>query len=872
LIDEFLEQLTAAHDPQLRLLLPCGSPPLVRQHIAPIQPSMTLADWRRPTRLHPTIAFELLRDRAASVSSLDLQLAAFANGILPILAKKQPDLALTLVEMLRRSMSLSRMNLKALLLQRPIQLADLVLHDLDDLGELSFSTVAHKLDNERLLALYNAYPAQGESAPLEWGFQWISPARRAEIYTFLVPHWRNQGRYERISAATVALLPRPLREQEGRRFLALPSLAMHPEERLAYAACLPWGEARGVLDPFLHDPGEKVRTAALQALVQVARYERDHLPVVLEVIRAHLHEPDPVCCAMLNSLSELPRSIWRAEHLASMEEIIQGVVNTFDSSTSTIGALFLLITRLLAGVPEWSAARFARVAQARGITFQYGLIDNRLSDADVRQLGPALRPVLISWAEKGDEEKLQSLLSVFGQRVRVFEELLDALELVFNHKLSFDFGNQILLALIDYRPARAAQLIPELLKRDRDWITYPAVLTYLLHRRQDLLTPFLKRTKYSDLFNNLAAEIDFRFRRRGRLPLIRGYARWTARQQIHFARTLREVILDGTNDHGLIGRAIARLFSLPAIPDRHRLALTKNHRPVVRDLALVRLRLLDNATPVLPTLLEALRDERAVRAIYALHPWLLTLPSQQVLTILRTVPLTRVTIAKEVVRLLGDMSGEEAFQELLALDEQELHRDVRVALVRALGRYLERDEAWRILEREAGSTDKIIAVSTARLSLNPTPAKAYHAHKSFRRTEDWYSLYHFFWFSEWNTVTMTHLAGEHLSLKAQQRLMRLFALLLARPELDVRAAVLKGCTRLPAVDEEQVLLIRLLETMDANDEEICAAAASAVFGTSVASDAPVIEQGIRRLLPNRRALGEIIPVFLHTHTPSTGDN
>src|SRR5258707_5544620 len=304
------------------------------------------------------------------------------------------------------------------------------------------------------------------------------------------------------------------------------------------------------------------------------------------------------------------------------------MVNTFDSSSSTVGTLLFLITRLLTCAPEWSATQFALVAQARGITFQYGCIDDhRLSDADVRQLGPALRPVLISWAEKGDEKTFQDLLSVFGERVRVFEELLDALELILNRKLSFDFGNQILLTLINYRPARAAQLIPELIQKDRSWITYPAALIYLHARRQDLLTPFLKQQKYSDLFNTMSAE--HRRRWRGPQPLTRGFACWTSRQQASFARTLLKVIENATNDHPTITRAIIRLAALPAIPTHHLLALTRDQRPVVRDTALILLRQLDDATQVLPTLLKALHDERAVRAIYALRPFLLAAPPQQ---------------------------------------------------------------------------------------------------------------------------------------------------------------------------------------------------------------------------------------------------
>src|SRR5260221_7174136 len=84
---------------------------------------------------------------------------------------------------------------------------------------------------------------------------------------------------------------------------------------------------------------------------------------------------------------------------------------------------------------------------------------------------------------------------------------------------------------------------------------------------------------------------------------------------------------------------------------------------------------------------------------------------------LRSVPLTKVTVAKEVVRLLGELPGEESYQELMAVDGQQLHRDVRVALLRSLWNHLDREETWRILEREARSPDMTVAVSTAHMSI-----------------------------------------------------------------------------------------------------------------------------------------------------------
>ncbi|MEO6889237.1 MAG: hypothetical protein ABI456_08240, partial [Ktedonobacteraceae bacterium] len=459
------------------------------------------------------------------------------------------------------------------------------------------------------------------------------------------------------------------------------------------------------------------------------------------------------------------------------------------------------------------------------------------------------------------------VIALFGKRVRAFDALLDTLELALtqNRSLqhnSFQFGETALVTISKYRPARAAQLIPQLLESRSDWITYPTVVTYLHRYRQDLLTPFLARKKYSDLFSNIdIREERYRRRRRKSQPLTRGFARWTARQQVRFARTLLRVINDTSSNQQTIMRAITQLAALPAVPARHLIALANDQRPLVRDTSLMLLRRLDGGQGI-PVLQAALHDQRAVRAIYALRPILLAAPPHETLTLLRAIPFTKVTIAKEVVRLLGELPGEEAYQELLQLDRQDLHRDVRVALMHALWRHLERDEAWSILEREARSADKTIALSTARIGSGHTLAQAYHARKRFRGSQyHQQPIYSFFRFAEWNTITLTHIEGEHLSLKAQQRLMRLFALLLARPEVDMRAAVLKGCTRLPEADEGQALLSQLLSVMDTEHDDMCVAAASAIFGTCVASDAPMIGAASGHLAPNRCALLAIVPVL-----------
>ena len=60
-------------------------------------------------------------------------------------------------------------------------------------------------------------------------------------------------------------------------------------------------------------------------------------------------------------------------------------------------------------------------------------------------------------------------------------------------------------------------------------------------------------------------------------------------------------------------------------------------------------------------------------------------------------------------------------KELLVLWESELHRDVRVALLRALWPYAEREQTWEIFTRAAQAPEVVDeAIATALIKQRPT--------------------------------------------------------------------------------------------------------------------------------------------------------
>ena len=121
----------------------------------------------------------------------------------------------------------------------------------------------------------------------------------------------------------------------------------------------------------------------------------------------------------------------------------------------------------------------------------------------------------------------------------------------------------------------------------------------------------------------------------------------------------------------------------------------------------------------------------------------------------------------------------------VAWTESDVHRDVRVAVLRALWDMPEREAAWRVFEEAARSTDPAVAAGVIRI-----PA-------------------------------------DRLSSTAQRRLARLLSLLLRHGEAKIRLDTLKRCASLPVADTERALLQPVLNALRSMVPDEVKAAASA---------------------------------------------
>ncbi len=341
------------------------------------------------------------------------------------------------------------------------------------------------------------------------------------------------------------------------------------------------------------------------------------------------------------------------------------------------------------------------------------------------------------------------------------------------------------------------------------------VMDFLHARRQDLITPFLGQRSYSGRFSTGKV--------RNVLPLASGFFRWTDAQQEVFAGSLAELAKPPSRKKDAqvtwdVLFAVRRLPALPAVGPERLVRFAGDQRPAVQETAVRALGRLD-ARQGIPELLDALGDARARWAVYALRQALNDLPQPRVLEVMRGVPFAKVTVAKEAVRLAGELGGPEALGWFGELHRQDLHRDVRGALLRALWDYLDSPEAWAILDASVASPDPGVVIGLARIQ------------------------------------------ADRASDAARDRVAGLLRRLLDHPEPTVRFAVLGRLAVQPVQDPKRELLAAMLAKLTSAIPDEQAAGLSAALAGATDADAPAFAAAFTQLLPRRLELAASVIDF-----------
>jgi hypothetical protein len=300
--------------------------------------------------------------------------------------------------------------------------------------------------------------------------------------------------------------------------------------------------------------------------------------------------------------------------------------------------------------------------------------------------------------------------------------------------------------------------------------------------------------------------------------MVKGFERWTRAQQTIFEHTLSGIGSDQERDTPAIIHSIHQLDGLMYIPPPRLLAPIDDSRFPICDTALRALGRLDG-NEGLSALIQVIDDDRARIAIYALRHALLQMPPDQTLNLLSQISLEKVTVAKEVIRLIGELTTEPAFQNLLEIESSDLHRDACVALLRGLWLHLDREETWPILTAAEEDPDPALAIMAGR--------------------------------------TM----APNRSLEIELKLIQLLIRVMQYPNPLVRVDVLNRLGTQSVQDIDHALAEPLLERLSSSLEDEVRAASGA-FSAYARQDVDLAVEITRRLLPHRKSLQILLSAFV----------
>ncbi|MFP2934352.1 hypothetical protein ACLESO_56405, partial [Pyxidicoccus sp. 3LG] len=554
-----------------------------------------------------------------------------------------------------------------------------------------------------------------------------------------------------------------------------------------------------------------------------------------------------------------------------------------DLSHGTAQLAETLLLRTFARDPAWGATWLATLLKERGRLHNPRLGEN-LTDDEVRAAAPQLLDIARGWAQRERGEPLLQLVHSLGDRVNLvpglpdlivsmrdatpwawlalgmtqwlskhdrarfeatagatvrrfhdrgwFSEIISLassekdeqplhLELVSGlERVALRLSKEAHSALTVLRERAWTafdRLMPALLKADASVICFPVVHTYLHRRRQDLLTPYLGAPVITGRFATGKSG--------WLLAFGGGFFRWTAAQSATYSHAVGRMFEDRERDTPTLLWATAQLAALDWAPMDTLCSLAEDSRLAVQEKAIRVMARCDQGQGV-PTLLRCLEDARARIAIYGLRRAFNGMPPSRVLSLLAGVPLTKVTVAKEVVRLLGELRADAAYERLLELDGMNLHRDVRIAMLRALWDHLDREPTWAVFARAVEGSDWVMA----------------------SRVGD--------------------IPADRLTEGSDRKLSALLGRVLARPEPEARIDLLQRAAWLSVRDTERTFLTACGARLASPYDDEVGAAMQAILHRSDERDLERLEGMLEAVAPDRRALSVALGQLLGLNVKS----
>lgn len=801
-IDLFLKSLSNIPDSSqlFKRLLPLGTNKMVEAHLSSVIDRFSKFEWSCLARFHPQIALHKLRDWAEGLEEGDERIVGACGATLRQFLSRTSsvDMALELLRILSFSRAyVPSTYFEEVAAKRPDGVLDLMIATNAHITYYMYrNEILAKLSVPKLLLLAEHFPSHLSVND----FRDLTISQRTALYEVIRIGWRSMD--TSLAEEVVALLPEKSRILEARRIAYLPTFESSPSRKIPYVALLPWDEALILMKPFLESGDAAIRQQALYSQIRAAKYDDKCITDALQLVLKRKNEQDPVRIQMMKALSEIPASRLLEGERVNLAQIIRNALDATDISSSSLFSILGILSNSLSTNPRWGAQQMRLLFTHRSTFDSHSVI--RLSGVVpvtkvMAVVVEELTDVVNNASEGRNLAKLLMLTDIFRMYVSYWPQLLDALERILTVAEGFQ-DSTVLDVLKTHRPITWHELMAGL---NGSYVTWAEMkLQYINAYRQDMLSYYFEGMLFPE------------FEKPAFKTIVDGFGRWTQSQQESLAQIINDGLNNPEEDDWEKTNYIQQLSKLTFVGEKHLLTLARTSAPLVRDLALRSLGRLDGVESR-AELIKALSDDRARISIYALRSLLHHILKAEALSILQEAPTKKITVAKEVTRMIGDLGTNAAFQHLTHLDKKDLHIDVRVSLFRALWNFLDLPQTWEIFTRAAQHA-------------NPVTAKA-----------------------------LCIIPEDGMSPASRTRFYQLMIQLFYHPVAEVRIAALERCQKVPLKDPEGSLAPRILESVLSPLKEEVEVASRAMFRTYGKLQPAQIATLYRSLLSDRPRLQQV---------------
>ncbi|KAB8292916.1 hypothetical protein EYC80_007281 [Monilinia laxa] len=734
-IDKYLEGIAGKEESSLfRRIFPLSSSKYVSENLPRLVAKLSELDWLRLATNHSSIVQTQLEDWINGPEPVNPVLLSIINSIVSKWTSQRPDASLKLFTSMVEKIPISHLPLQDLLSTNPDACIQLVLEQDDvSLDKLSFDNdILRRLSLEHTLTVFE------HNKISTWDFQALTHEQRSALYPVIRHIWRSKEGV--LNSSIVSHLPNPYRLEEARRHITLSAFEAKPSDRISYIGLTPWAEGIELQKPFLHSKDAEIRSSALKCQIKSALFDETYVSNALNLVIQYRNDQDPVRFAMLRALSKIPGGRWNEEHLPNLEKIIRQALEARDLSQSSINSILEILSRLLTYFPEWTVTQIVPFVKGGILTYinMFSHASGRFATSMIMDIVQrTLSPTLHDLFKKKDLTALLNLADLFSDHLKFWTEILDIFEraVVMEEFKDYSDSRRMLEYIKKYRSKSFFRIVPQLLQPEiiRS-IVSELILSHIFLHRQDLVHKLLEYHG-PESERRLLPSLDHEHR-----PWV--YRKWTQKQQEKFASILETRVGEDKDMIYQESSYIRTLGLLNFIDPKILSNLSTSSVTTVYESAIKALAKFDTdsgSKAILSLLPSSANDEisaqndtnddetekesqRAKTATYSLKHIIQSMSVTQAFKLLTDIPRQRVTIAKEVIRLIGTLETDEAYEFLIKISTDEiLHPDSCTAVLQALSheRYLSKPQTWDIYQSTASKNHR-------RRHRNPKVAPDHH--------------------------------------------------------------------------------------------------------------------------------------------------